>query len=51
MELPQVTTTLANAGLSIFAISTYNTDYILVKEKDLKCAIIALCNGGHKIIE
>ncbi len=49
--LAKVTTALANAGLGIFAISTYNTDYILVKEKDLKCAIIALCKDGHKIIE
>lgn len=49
--LAKVTTALANAGLSIFAISTYNTDYILVKEKDIECAIIALRNDGHKIIE
>jgi len=49
--LANITTALADAGLGIFAISTYNTDYILVKEKDLKSAIAALRNGGHKIIE
>ncbi len=45
-----LTAALANAGLSIFAVSTYNTDYILVKEKDLEDAIIALRNDGHEII-
>ncbi|QJW49234.1 ACT domain-containing protein [bacterium BFN5] len=48
--LAKITTALANAGLGIFAISTYNTDYILVKAKDLEYAIIALHNDGHEII-
>ena len=30
---------LAAAGISVFAISTYNTDYILIKEKNLEQAI------------
>lgn len=30
---------LAEAGISIFAISTYGTDYFLVKEKNLKLQI------------
>jgi hypothetical protein len=38
---------LAQAGVSIFAISTYNTDYILVKEKFLAPAIDSLRNAGH----
>jgi hypothetical protein len=32
---------LADAGLSIFAISTYDTDYVLVKERDLATALEA----------
>ncbi|QJW47925.1 ACT domain-containing protein [bacterium BFN5] len=48
--LARITAALANAGLGIFAISTYNTDYILVKAKDLELAIIALRNDGHEII-
>jgi len=48
--LAKITAALANAGLGIFAVSTYNTDYILVKEKDLEYAIIALRNDGHEII-
>lgn len=34
--------TLAQAGISIFAVSTYNTDYILVKQDRLQDAIDAL---------
>jgi hypothetical protein len=48
--LSEVTTALAKAGLGIFAISTYNTDYILVQEKDYDCAITALSDAGHEII-
>ena len=48
--LSRISTTLANAGLGIFAISTYNTDCILVKAKDLQSAITALSNDGHEII-
>jgi len=50
-KLAKVTTALANADLDIFAISTYNTDYILVKAIDFDCAVNALCNDGHKIME
>jgi hypothetical protein len=35
--------------ISIFAISTYDTDYILVKEKDLNAGINALKEKGHNI--
>ncbi|WP_371363472.1 hypothetical protein SRRS_43640 [Sporomusa rhizae] len=40
---------LAKAGVSIFAISTYNTDYILVKEKDLANALQTLRSEGFEI--
>jgi enamine deaminase RidA (YjgF/YER057c/UK114 family) len=33
---------LAAAGISIFAVSTYDTDYVLVKEADLERALAAL---------
>ncbi|HWR42259.1 ACT domain-containing protein [Sporomusa sp.] len=48
--LSVVATALAKAGLSIFAISTYNTDYILVKSKDLERALHTLSSEGHEII-
>jgi hypothetical protein len=40
---------LAQAGLSIFAISTYDTDYVLVKARDLPAALEALRKAGHKV--
>jgi len=47
--LAMVSNTLAKAGVSIFAISTYNTDYILVKAADLNSAVDALKNEGHEV--
>ena len=37
---------LAAAGISIFALSTYDTDYVLVKEADLERALAALQSGA-----
>ena len=42
---------LAEAGLSIFALSTYDTDYILVKAQDLAAAVSVLRAAGHVIDE
>jgi hypothetical protein len=40
---------LAEAGVSIFAISTYDTDYVLVKDDDLDRAAQALSASGHRV--
>jgi hypothetical protein len=40
---------LATAGVSIFAISTYDTDYVLVQETTLERACAALRAAGHHI--
>lgn len=40
---------LAEKRVSIFAISTYDTDYILVREKDLELAVEALTKEGYEI--
>ena len=45
--LNSLTAPLAKAGISIFAISTYDTDYVLVKEENLMRAIDAL--RGHLV--
>jgi hypothetical protein len=42
---------LAEAGVSIFALSTYDTDYILVKETDLEKTKQVLMANGHTIAE
>jgi uncharacterized protein len=41
--------TLAAAGVPIFAVSTFDTDHILVKEADLERAIKALREAGHDV--
>jgi hypothetical protein len=40
--LASIAAPLAQAGISIFAVSTYDTDYVLVKEADLERALAAL---------
>ncbi len=47
--LASLTVPLAKEGISIFAISTYNTDYLLVKEKELGEAIQSLREEGYEI--
>ena len=41
---------LAEAGISIFALSTYDTDYLMVKESDLTKATRVLEDRGHTIL-
>ena len=40
---------LADAGIAIFAISTFDTDYILVHEPDFEAARSALTAAGHTV--
>ncbi|AKB19990.1 MULTISPECIES: ACT domain-containing protein [unclassified Methanosarcina] len=47
--LAEISRTLADKGISIFAVSTYDTDYILVREKDLEYAVRALLKEGYEI--
>ena len=42
---------LAAAGISIFALSTYDTDYVLVRQAQLAAAITALRRAGMQIDE
>jgi hypothetical protein len=44
-----LTAPLAEAGISIFALSTFDTDYLLVKEHDLAAAVDALRRQGHRV--
>jgi hypothetical protein len=47
--LASIASPLAEAGLSIFAISTFDTDYVLVKTDVLESAIAALKRVGHTV--
>lgn len=42
---------LARAGIGIFAMSTFDTDYVLVKQTALQETRQALLAAGHRIIE
>lgn len=41
--------TLAAAGVPIFALSTFDTDHILVKDPDVPRAVEALREAGHAV--
>jgi hypothetical protein len=47
--LASVLEPLAKAGIGIFATSTFSTDYVLVKDKDLGRALEALRGAGHQL--
>ncbi len=47
--LAGLTATLAKNGIGLFAISTFDTDYLLVKKKDLFRARQALKKGGYTV--
>ena len=49
--LADITEVLASHNIGLFAISTYNTDYILTKKKDFEKAITALDRSGYRIVE
>ena len=42
---------LAEHGISIFAVSTYNTDYVLVKRENYGKALEILGGAGYEIVE
>lgn len=42
---------LAQAKVSLFAISTFDTDYLLVSDKKLDAAITALRAAGHAVVD
>ena len=47
--LSQLSTILAERKIGIFAVSTFNTDYILVKETQYQAALDALAENGYPI--
>ena len=49
--LAKISSLLAENSISIYAISTYNTDYILVKETVYEKALELLNENGYTIIE
>jgi hypothetical protein len=48
--LASVLQPLAGAGVSIFAVSTFDTDYVLVRNARLEQAVAALRAAGHQVV-
>ena len=47
--LAAIAAPLAEAQVSIFAVSTYDTDYVLVSDEDMEKAVKALESAGHVV--
>ena len=47
--LARISNVLADAGVGLFAVSTYDTDYILVKAENLEHGLAALAASGYEI--
>lgn len=48
--LVSLITPLAEAGVPIFAISTFDTDYVLVRASQLDRALDAIRGAGHTVV-
>ena len=48
--LSKLSTILAENGIGIFAISTFNTDYILVKAENFEKALKVLSDAGYDVV-
>jgi hypothetical protein len=47
--ISSIASTLERENISLFSISTYDTDYVMVREKNLEKTIHALTETGHRI--
>ncbi|MCD8349433.1 MAG: ACT domain-containing protein [Planctomycetaceae bacterium] len=48
--LSRLTAILAENGISVFAVSTFNTDYVLVKKPQLELARSSLIAAGYEVV-
>ena len=48
--LAKISSLLAENGIGIFAVSTFNTDYIFTKEENYEKALSVLAEDGYTII-
>ena len=47
--LARISSILAEGGIEIFAVSTYNTDYVLTRSDDFERALQLLSDSGYEI--
>ena len=48
--LSKISTILADNGVGIFAVSTYNTDYVLIKAGQFDSALELLRRAGYSVV-
>ena len=48
--LSKISSILAEAGVGIFAVSTYNTDYVLMKAEQFEAGMKALADAGYTVV-
>lgn len=49
--LAKIASVLADNGISIFAVSTYNTDYVMVKKENFQDALEVLAAAWYEIVD
>ncbi|MDO5147478.1 MAG: ACT domain-containing protein [Eubacteriales bacterium] len=49
--LAKIATVLADNNISIFALSTYNTDYVLIKTENYQKGLEILKSMGYEIVD
>ncbi len=49
--LSKISSLLADNNIGIFAVSTYNTDYILTKRENVNQALEVLSGAGYEVTE
>ena len=49
--LAEISGVLARAGVSVFVLSTFDTDYVLARSVDCAEAVGALRAAGHEVVE
>jgi hypothetical protein len=47
--LAGLTTPLARAGISVFVLSSFDTDHLMVRSADLEKAVVTLTEAGYRL--
>ncbi len=48
--IAKLSASLADAGVSVFTLATFDTDYILIPQSKMRYAVEALREAGHELI-
>ena len=49
--LSKIAVILADNGISIFTVSTYNTDYVFIKNENYQKALKVLARSGYEVVD